>query len=190
MGEAEDIARTLHAAAMPLRAIAERLALLGHKTSAGTPYGPSAVARMVAAPSCPKPMTPRAPSPVAPAPAREPLPALPPDAPIEDRLRRRLAELDELAAEARGEGSYTPAVAAKKSAIALELQIEATRRAPDVVDPSEGMTDEEIRSALVEAVAGWDESTIEAVQDAINARIGIRGSGLQVLAGGWSREGT
>lgn len=174
MATVEDLARTLHAAGMPLRAIAERLAQLGHLSSTGKPYHPQVVARWCASPDSPRPMAPPARAPVPPAPAREPRPALPPDASIEERLQRRLVELDELAAEARGEGSYTPAVAAKKSAIALELQIEAQRRPSAVVDPTESMTDDEIRAALVDAVAGWDDDTLDAVDEAIAARRGIR----------------
>lgn len=188
MAVEQDIARTLHATGMPLRGIAERLAQLGHLSSAGKPYHPQVIARWVAPPGPPKPHSPPARSDVPQAPAREPLPALPADAGVEARLARRLADLDALQAEARGEQSYGPAVLAAKTAIALELQIEATRRPPPAEDPTAGMTDDEITAGIVAEVAGWSDDVLDAVEDAIAARRGVRGEGLRVLAGGRQGE--
>ena len=107
---------------------------------------------------------------------------------VED-LEYRLAELDRVAQQAELNGAWTAVVTAHKSAVDLRQQIEL-RRVPVVAeDPTLGMTDEEITAGIVDQVSGWDESTCDAVEEAIAARRGIRGSGLQVLAGGRSEGG-
>ena len=181
MGQVDDIAKTLHAAGMTLRAIGERLAQLGYLNANGKPYAAQSVANMLA-PAEPRAMAPGRPAPAQPPAAPPaPRPALPADATVEERLRHRLADLDALRDEARAEQSYTAAVTAAKGAIALELQIEATRRPAVDVDPTESMTDEEITAGIVAEVAGWSDDVLDAVEEAIAARRGVRAHTAPVL---------
>jgi hypothetical protein len=173
---------------MPLRAIAERLAQLGYLNANGKTFAAQSVSNMVTDRGAPKAPAPLARSPVPSAPVREPLPPLPPDASIEDRLRRRLADLDALREEARGAESFTAAVTAAKGSIALELQIEATRRPPPAEDPTAGMTDEEITAGIVAEVSGWSDDVLDAVEEAIALRRGVRTGGTVLRVVG-SAEG-
>lgn len=102
-------------------------------------------------------------------------------------LEGSVAQAESMVLQATAAGSWQAAIAGKRLAIEARRELEqASATRPMFADPTETMSDEQLVAQLVESVAGWPDSVLEAIEDRILAlRTGK--PVLQVVKGGGER---